>query len=123
MSETLVGVLIGSVLSLAGSLITIAANYFLERVRNKYSKNDYLFKKREEVYLKIFKLYGHYAVSKNKEKVLQEILDATYEVQIYGSPKMAKLIEELDLSQSSENFENELEKQKNEIRKELGIKI
>lgn len=121
MSETLLGVLIGSGLSLIGSLITIVANYLIERFKNKYRARDYLVKKREEIYIKIFKLYARYSISENKQELLNGILDATYEVYIYGSKNISQIVDDID--PLSDNFETQLEHLREELRKELGIKL
>lgn len=120
MSETLIGIFIGSGLSLAGSLITIIANYLLEHSKNRYKEKDYLAKRREDVYLRIFKLYAKYSVNESKEELLKEILDATYEVYIYGSKNISQIIDSID--PNGDKFDLQLENLRSELRKELGIK-
>jgi len=117
--ETLLGVLIGSGLSLFGSLITIVATYFLERFKNKYKEKDYFAKKREEIYKRLYKLYASYSEAQDKESKINEILDATYEIQIYGSKKMKKIVDEINFNDI--NFKTQLDDFSKAIREELGV--
>lgn len=122
MNDTILGVLIGSGLSLVGSLITILSNFIIEKKRNKYREKDYFQKRREEIYKTLYYLYDSYSYSNDRNQTIRDILKASSDINIYGSKKVQDIVRKIEVNENTNDFD---EKQLNEFRKaireELGV--
>jgi hypothetical protein len=122
MSDTLIGVLIGSGLSFFGVIISAGFNLFLENRRNQNKHNDSIKQKRAEVYLRLYKLYNSYSVesaNERKKVIDKQIYEATLELEIYGSEKIIASIEPIQIE--SDNFSQQIESFRVAIRTELEM--
>jgi hypothetical protein len=75
-------------------------------------------RKKDNIYLKIYKLYYSYARDPNN-KTYQDIFEASLELRFYGSKKISKLVDEIDTKKAT--FLEDIEHLLAEIRNELGV--
>lgn len=121
MSETILGVLIGGSFTLGGVIINIITNFLMERRRYKNDRLKTINQKKDEIYLKIYKLYYQFAheLTPDKQKTLLEIYEATLELKMYGSRKISAMVEKIDPKRPT--FSQDIEQVLMDIRKELRV--
>lgn len=121
MSDTILGVLIGGSFTLGGVIINIFTNLLMEKQRYKNDRLKTINQKKDDIYLKIYKLYYQYAheLTPDKYKTLKEIYEATLELKIYGSKKISTSVEKIDIE--STTFSQDIEQILINIRKELRV--
>ena len=118
---TILGVLIGGAFTLLGTIVTIFVNYISDNRRDAKKEQLMLKRRKEIVYVNLYKLYKSYEKHKDIETAKQ-ISDMIIELKVYGSEAAFKLVNEINPSTlADEQLKQKIEEFKDLIKIELGI--